>query len=92
MIKTVVLSQTAQKQLRKLPSYVAKNLRDWVNDVEVLGLEVVRKIPGFHDEPLKGDRKGQRSIRLNRSYRAIYEIRDGEVQFVSVEEITNHKY
>jgi hypothetical protein len=34
----------------------------WVDDVEERGLEEVRKIPGWHDEPLKGERKGQRSI------------------------------
>ncbi|STX29298.1 Uncharacterised protein [Legionella beliardensis] len=25
-----------------------------------------RKSPGWHDEPLKGERAGQRSIRLNK--------------------------
>jgi proteic killer suppression protein len=52
----------------------------------------VRKRPGFHDEPLKGDRLGQRSIRLNKTWRAIYEVQGGEAQFVSVEEVTPHKY
>jgi proteic killer suppression protein len=56
-------------------------------------LEEIRKIPGYHDEPLKWDRKGQRSIRLSRLWRAIYVIaRDGTVEFVSVEEVTPHKY
>lgn len=44
----------------------------WVQSVELVGLEEVRKVAGFHDEALKGNRKGQRSIRLNRAYRAIY--------------------
>ena len=59
-----------------------------------LGIQSVRKIPGWHDEPLKGDRKCQRSIRLNRSYRAIYRI-DKEkrsVELVEVLEINKHKY
>ena len=57
------------------------------------GLEEIRKIPGYHDEPLKWDRKGQRSIRLSRLWRAIYVVaRDGTVEFVSVEEVTPHKY
>ena len=35
---------------------------------------------GFHDEPLRGQRHGQRSIRLNRAYRAIYVISsDGSI-------------
>jgi proteic killer suppression protein len=53
----------------------------------------VRRIPGFHDEPLAGQRTGQRSIRLSISYRAIYEIRrDGSVEFASVEEVNKHDY
>jgi proteic killer suppression protein len=53
----------------------------------------LRKLPGFHDEPLKGRRKGQRSIRLSRMYRAIYVVkRDGSLEFVSVEEVSKHEY
>ena len=61
--------------------------------VETQSLEEARKIPGFHDEPLSGRRRGQRSIRLSRSYRAIYEIRDdGTSELVSVEEVSKHDY
>jgi plasmid maintenance system killer protein len=56
------------------------------------GLEEVRRAPGYHDEPLKGDRAGQRSIRLSRSYRAIYEIKREIVTFASVEEVSTHDY
>lgn len=92
MIREVVVTSLAAKQLRKVPTHIAEKFQLWVEAVKVSGLEAVRKIPGFHDEPLKGDRAGQRSIRLNRSYRAIYVIRNGEALFVSVEEVTNHKY
>jgi proteic killer suppression protein len=58
-----------------------------------MSLESVRKIKGFHDEPLKGKRLGQRSIRLNKSYRAIYVIdRDGGVEIVEVQEVNKHEY
>ena len=70
----------------------ATKLAAWVEAVEAEGLEAIRKVPGFHDEPLKGPRAGQRSIRLSRAYRAIYEIRAGEVEFVSVEEVNKHDY
>jgi hypothetical protein len=46
----------------------------------------------LHDEPLKGDRKGQRSIRLNQAYRAIYVVVSGAAQFVRVEEVNKHRY
>ena len=65
----------------------------WVDSVKQDGLEDTRKIPGYHDEPLQGSRRGQRSIRLNRSYRAIYEFgTDNIIDFVSIEEVTKHEY
>ena len=92
MIRRVEISKLAAKQLRKVPRYIVDNLAIWVTAVEHDGLEEVRKVPGYHDEPLKGIRLGQRSIRLSRSYRAIYEIKDGKAKFVSVEEVTKHDY
>jgi proteic killer suppression protein len=47
---------------------------------------------GYHDEPLKGARAGQRSIRLSRAYRAIYEVKGGTAKFVSIEEVSKHDY
>jgi len=65
----------------------------WIEAVEEDGLEATRRVRGFHDESLKGKRRGQRSIRLSRQWRAIYEIRkDGGAQLVSVEEVTPHVY
>jgi len=68
-------------------------LMAWIEAVEEDGLEATRRVPGFHDEPLKGKRRGQRSIRLSRQWRAIYEIRvRGGAELVSVEEVTPHAY
>ena len=93
MIRSVFIAPKAQKQLKKVPGPILDKLQTWVQAVKVKGLEEVRKIPGYHDEPLKGERRGQRSIRLSRSYRAIYEIRkDGSIEFVSIEEVTKHEY
>jgi proteic killer suppression protein len=61
--------------------------------IELLGAREVRKRPGFHDEPLHGDRKGQRSIRLNKAYRAIYiETQNGEIELVEILEVSKHEY
>ena len=92
VIVTVVLSKRAKRDIEKVPGHVALKLAAWVESVETDGLEVVRKVPGFHDEPLKGDRKGQRSIRLSRAYRAIYVIKKQELEFVSIEEVNKHEY
>lgn len=89
----VVISKLAKKQIIRLPRHIVESLEAWVDDVETRGLLEVRKTPGYHDEPLKGDRKGQRSIRLSRSYRAIYVIkRDNSIKFVSIEEVSKHDY
>ncbi len=93
MIRRVELSRLAQKQLKKMPRHIVENLAAWVDDVETQGLEEARKVPGYHDEPLHGERQGQRSVRLSRSYRAIYVVKgEGVVQFVLIEEITKHAY
>jgi len=87
------MSQRAQRDLRLAPPHVRRKLKTWIESVSKDGLEDVRKIPGFHDEPLKGRRKGQRSIRLSRSYRAIYKVlSDGTLWFAQLEEVTKHGY
>ncbi len=84
----VILSKNAEKQLQKTPANIRNKLMYWINQVDDYGIEEVRKIPGFHDEPLKGNRKGQRSIRLSKSWRAVYEIIDN----IIVIEVHNHDY
>ena len=68
------------------------HLAECVKAVELEGVERVRKLPGYHDEPLHRKRQGQRSIRLSRSYQAIYEIRKDKIEFVSIEEVNKHDY
>jgi proteic killer suppression protein len=93
MIRRVELSRRAEKQARRLPVHVSEKLWAWVYLVMEIGLEEVRKIPGFHDEPLVGRRRGMRSIRLSRAYRAMYRlVRDGNIELVSIEEVSKHDY
>ena len=93
MIYKVKLTKLAEKQLRKVPKFIGLKLAQWVQAVNIQGLEEVRRIPGYHDEPLKGERKGERSIRLNRAYRAIYTVQeDQSIEFVCVEEVNKHDY
>jgi toxin HigB-1 len=95
----VVINDNIKKELIKFPKYIVKKLLTWVKAVEETGLREVQKLPGYHDEPLKGKRKGQRSIRLNHAYRAIYIIRADaldksfqEIEFVYIEEVSKHDY
>ncbi len=87
----ILIAKKAQKQLAKLPKHIVKKFQTWVLLVESNGIEEVRVIPGFHDEPLIGTRSGQRSVRLSRSYRAIYkEHEDGII--IEVIEVNKHEY
>ena len=42
------------------------------------------RLPGLHLEPLKADRKGQYSIRVNDRYRICFEWRDGDAYNVEI--------
>lgn len=88
----IELSRKVRKELGKLPRHILANLLDWVEEVEVRGLEEVRKLPGYHDEPLKGDWLGYRSMRLSRSYRAIYRVEEAHIKVIIVVEVNKHEY
>ena len=90
---SVQIAKFAEKQLRKIPLHIKEALLIWAQSVEELGIREARKISGYHDEPLKGNRAGQRSVRLNRSYRAIYEeSSDGSLILVTIVEVNKHDY
>jgi len=92
-IYKVHLTKNAAKELERLPQHIVLKLALWVEDVGRIGLSLVRKVPGYHDEPLKGKRQGQRSIRLSKQYRAIYEIDEqNETVQVRIVEVNKHEY
>lgn len=92
-IRNVLWQKSVSKQIERLPTHIAKKFYAWVTAVTLAGLRSVRASAGFHDEPLKGTRLGQRSIRLCRAYRAIYiERRDGTIEFLEVIEVNKHEY
>jgi|GEM_PF-165950 len=83
----------AEKQIGKLPKHIAETYFTWVRSVQFEGIRAVRKLPGYHDEPLKGSRTGQRSVRLSRSCRVIYEETDsGDLLLIGVLEVNKHDY
>lgn len=84
-------SKTFEKQLAKVPDFIRKKVIFWVYLVESNGLAEVMKSPGFHDEPLKGDRKGQRSVRMNKAYRLIYRVIQDRIH-IELLEVHKHDY
>lgn len=76
-----------------MPLHIKEHVRYWAQSVEMQGIWEVRKLPGYHDEPLKGERRGQRSIRLNRAYRLIHEEDEKrDVVIIGVVEVSKHEY
>lgn len=79
------------KKIKKVPLRVVKKYELWKDLVFRHGPGKLREFPGFHDEQLKGSRKGQRSSRLSAQYRIIYKV-DGENITVYVLELSPHEY
>ena len=90
IVNQVILNKKVQNQLKKAPHHIVRKLQMWAEQVEMLGIRDARKISGYHDEPLQSDRKGQRSIRLSKSYRAFYI--EHEFDIIEVIEVNKHEY
>ena len=88
-----VVFDNVEKELKKIPYYIVDKLLMWAKAVELQGIRKVRKVPGYHDEPLKGIRSGQRSVRLSKAYRAIYkEETEGVIHLIILLEVNKHEY
>lgn len=85
------MNKKAQKQIKKLPAHITSKLTVWIATVEDDGIMETRKLPGYHDESLKGQSAGQRSIRLSKAYRAIYVEHDDQI-VIEVIEVNKHDY
>ncbi len=79
------------KICNKLPQQIVKKYELWKNIVFRHGPNKLKEFLGFHDEVLKGERKGQRSSRLSLQYPIIYSV-EKDVVTVYVLEITPHRY
>ena len=87
----VSTTKTFEKQLTKCPQEIRRKALGWIFSVQKFGIRYMRKIPGHHDEPLRGKRQGQRSIRLSRSYRLIYR-EVNKCVHIQLLEINRHDY
>jgi proteic killer suppression protein len=89
----VWLTKFAEKQLRKLPKHILAAYQTWAKTVEIDGIRATRLLSGYHDEPLKGERKRQRSVRLSKAYRVIYEETESHnIVLIGVQEVNKHEY
>jgi len=89
----ILVSKKAAKQLNKVPAHIKLKFEAWCDILGYIGLLESRKYKGFHDEPLSGKRKGQRSVRLSKSYRAIYKVLDSKsYELIEIIEVNKHDY
>lgn len=91
----VYAAKTVIRAIRKglIPMYIIDKFFKWKADVQSLGIQEARKVPGYHDEPVKGSEVGRRSVRLNQAWRLFYlEEETGECHVIAVEEINKHEY
>ena len=89
----VLTSKNFEKQLKKLPKFINEAVLIWISTVEKIGIRETRKLKGYHDEPLKGSRRGQRSVRLNKAYRLFYTEQDyGLIDLITIGEVNKHGY
>jgi proteic killer suppression protein len=87
----VQFTHLAKKQLAKTPQSIQDRLQLWALQIKEKGYGATLILPTWRDEALKGQRYGQRSIRLNRQYRAIYTL-EKDVLLITVLEVTPHDY
>jgi mRNA-degrading endonuclease RelE of RelBE toxin-antitoxin system len=69
---SVILVSEAEEELKEAPPQIRKKFDQWVVSVQGLGPWLKG---GWRTEALSGVLKGFYSIRLNRKWRAIFEIR-----------------
>lgn len=93
MNSTVTMTKHAQKDLKKIPRHILVQFDLWVEVIETEGFGAMQKIKGYNDHALVGDRKGQRSSYLSRSWRVIYTL-DDKTNSINVEvlEVNHHDY
>lgn len=89
----ILISSVAKKQLNRVPEHIARKFEYWCDLLQSVGLREARRFKGFHDEPLQGDRKYQRSVRLSKAYRIIYrELELNRYEVIEVLEVNKHDY
>lgn len=81
-----------EKLFRRIPQHVVMQFDGWVYCIEEKGFYYMQTIKGYRDHALKGNRLGQRSSSLNKSWRVIYILRLTNELIINVLEITNHEY
>lgn len=89
MIKQFATQETADlffgRSSRRIPTDAQRRALTKLLSIHAAGsMNELQRIPGNRLEKLKGDRKGQYSIRINDQYRICFSWRDGDAYEVEI--------
>lgn len=73
-----------RERVRRFESFAERAREDLTILDATSCLDDLRAVPGYNLEALKGDRKGQYSIRINKKVRIRFVWKNGEVHYVEV--------
>ncbi|MDA8256930.1 MAG: type II toxin-antitoxin system RelE/ParE family toxin [Betaproteobacteria bacterium] len=82
-----LFNDSVSRAVRQFPSELRANARrklQMLDDADTL--RVLMALPGNRLEKLKGDRKGQYSIRINDQWRVLFQWQDGNALDVRIED------
>jgi len=88
---TIYEKKALIKSIKTIPLHIRKEYEIWKRIVELQGVQGLKEMKGYHDEPLKGEWKGCRSSRLSLKWRVIY-MAEKEQLAVYVIEVNAHQY
>lgn len=80
------------KGKHQFPKEIIKQFKKKVQLLTVISkIEQLKQFRGLNFEFLKGDRKGECSIRLNNQYRLVFEqTKEDEISLILINEISKH--
>jgi toxin HigB-1 len=84
----VVETRSLARQIQRAPREIQERYIVWRSRVQHLGPQLQG---GFRVHALQGNRKGQKSARLNRQWRVIFNVLEDQL-VVEALELTPHRY
>lgn len=92
MVNVIFENKLFRKQIAKAAPIVKAKYFAWLESVRSSGLDKIQDQKQWRDHALVGNRLGQRSITLGGKWRAIYVIKNDEITFIEMQELTPHDY
>ena len=69
---------------RRIPAALAPRIRRILSDLDSAIQPRDMDLPGYRLHPLRGDRRGQWSVRVSGNWRIVFRFRDGEAADVTL--------